>query len=63
MIEAVLRAFQNELFVDNEPAESDRYFPEMRETLELYYQILREAHLLSLEFQRMDSSIGEVIPG
>ena len=63
MIEAVLRGFDKGLFRDNVEPDSEYYYPEKRATIEMYFQILRIAHILSLRFQRFDSSIAEVVPG
>ena len=62
MLEAVLRAFKKGLFVDDS-ADEETTFPYRQSIIESYYLILRECHLLNLEFQKFDSSIGEVIPG
>lgn len=62
VFEAVLRAFIRGLFVDGVSQEDPRYFPIDRITIEIYHRILREAHILSLKWQRSDASIAEVIP-
>lgn len=60
MLEAVLRAF-NKKMLSNE-ALSENCFPIPLKTVEIYYQVLIEAHESSLDFQKMGASIGYVIP-
>lgn len=61
MILAILKAYQKGVISKNE---NDPNFINVNlESLEIYYKILREIHLLSLDFQKIQSSIAEVIPG
>lgn len=61
MVLAILKAFQKGVISVNE---EDEHFVNLnRASLEIYFQILKEVHLLSLEFQKIQSSIADVIPG
>lgn len=61
MILAILKAYEKGVisFEPNQP----NFVNCNRQSLEIYFQILREVHLLSLDFQKIQSSIAEVIPG
>lgn len=58
MLESVKRAYDKGLF-DAGSVEC----PVPLETVEAYIQILKPAYLLSVSFQKRNSSIGDVIPG
>lgn len=60
MLEAVLRAFNRNLISDDESSQD--CFPIKLKTIETYYQILIESNEASLDFQKLNSSIGHVIP-
>lgn len=61
MLESVIRAFLNGLFVDG--VQDERRFPVELAKIEAYYQVLLPVQMVNLEFQKIESSIAEVIPG
>lgn len=58
MLDSLIRANQRVQFEFENPEDQLDF-----DKIETYYQILRLVHLVSLNFQKLTSSIGEVIPG